>query len=66
MSDMANVLLAIYVWAPLMLLALRAVWTVLLYAAWKIGTGIEYLARKCYGLKARKAHNFNRGMKGRR
>lgn len=48
MSEMANVLLTIYVWAPLMLLALFAVWTVLLYAAWKIGTSIERLAHKCY------------------
>ena len=48
MSDMANVLLAIYVWAPLMLLVLFVVWTVLLYAAWKIGTGIQRLAHKCY------------------
>lgn len=66
MSDMANILLAIYVWAPLMLSVLAVVWIVLLYAAWKIGTGIQYLAHKCYELKAGKAYDFNRGMKGHR
>lgn len=48
MKEMANVLLTIYVGMPLMLLVLAAVWTVLLYATWRIGTGIQCLAHKCY------------------
>ena len=48
MSDMANVLLAIYVWAPLMLLALGAVCTLLIFGAWKIATAVQHIANKCY------------------
>lgn len=48
MSDMANVLLAIYVWAPLMLLALGAAWTLLIFGAWKITTAVQHIANKCY------------------
>ena len=49
MKEMANVLLAIYVWAPLMLLALGAVCTLLIFGAWKITTAIQHIANKCYG-----------------
>lgn len=48
MKEMANVLLAIYVWAPLMLLALGAVWTLLIFGAWKITTAVQHIANKCY------------------
>ena len=47
MSDMANVLLAIYVCAPLMLLALGAVCTLLIFGAWKITTTVQHIANKC-------------------
>lgn len=47
MKEMANVLLAIYVWAPLMLLALSAVWTLLIFGAWKITTAVQHIANKC-------------------
>lgn len=49
MKEMANVLLAIYVWASLMLLALGAVCTLLIFGAWKITTAIQHIANKCYG-----------------
>lgn len=48
MKEMANVLLAIYVWGPLMLLALGAVWTLLIFGAWKIATALQHIANKCY------------------
>ena len=48
MKEMANVLLAIYVWAPLMLLALGAVCTLLIFGAWKIATAVQHIANKCY------------------
>lgn len=47
MKEMANVLLAIYVWEPLMLLALGAVWTLLIFGAWKITTAVQHIANKC-------------------
>ena len=49
MKEMANVLLAIYVWAPLMLLAVGAVCTLLIFGAWKITTTVQHIANKCYG-----------------
>mgnify|MGYP000682932750 FL=1 len=49
MKEMANVLLAIYVWGPLMLLALGAAWTLLIFGAWKITTAVQHIANKCYG-----------------
>ena len=48
MKEMANVLLAIYVWGPLMLLALGAVWTLLIFGAWKITTAVQHITNKCY------------------
>lgn len=48
MKEMANVLLAIYVWGPLMLLALGAVWTLLIFGAWKITTAVQHIANKYY------------------
>ena len=48
MKEMANVLLAIYVWGPLMLLALGAAWTLLIFGAWKITTAVQHIANKYY------------------
>ena len=48
MKEMANVLLAIYVWAPLTLLALGAVWTLLIFGAWKITTAVQHIVNKYY------------------
>lgn len=47
MKEMANVLLAIYVWGPLMLLALGAAWTLIIFGAWKITTAVQHIANKC-------------------
>ena len=47
MKEMANVLLAIYVWEPLMLLVLGAVWTLLIFGAWKITTAVQHITNKC-------------------
>lgn len=43
-----DAILMIYIWGPLMLLALGAVWTLLIFGAWKITTAVQHIANKCY------------------
>lgn len=43
-----DAILMIYLWGPLMLLALGAVWTLLIFGAWKITTAAQHIANKCY------------------
>lgn len=43
-----DAILMIYLWGPLMLLALGAVWTLLIFGAWKITTVAQHIANKCY------------------
>lgn len=42
-----NAILMIYIWGPLMLLALGAIWTLLIFGAWKITTTVQHIAKKC-------------------
>lgn len=44
-----DAILMIYIYGPLMLLALGAVWTLLIFGAWKITTAVQHIANKCYG-----------------
>lgn len=44
-----DAILMIYLWGPLMLLALGAVWTLLIFGAWKITTAVQRITNKCYG-----------------
>lgn len=43
-----DAILMIYIYGPLMLLALGAVWTLLIFGAWKITTAVQHIANKCY------------------
>ena len=43
-----DAILMIYIWGPLMLLALGAAWTLLIFGAWKIATAVQHIANKCY------------------
>lgn len=43
-----DAILIIYIWGPLMLLALGAAWTLLIFGAWKITTTVQHIANKCY------------------
>nr|DAJ13248.1 MAG TPA: hypothetical protein [Siphoviridae sp. ctX8T1] len=43
-----DAILMIYIWGPLMLLALGAVWTLLIFGVWKIATTSQHIAKKCY------------------
>lgn len=42
-----DAILMIYLWGPLMLLALGAVCTLLIFGTWKITTAVQYIAKKC-------------------
>ena len=43
-----DAILMIYLWGPLMLLALGAVWTLLIFGGWKITTTSLHIAKKYY------------------
>lgn len=43
-----DAILMIYLWGPLMLLALGAVWTLLIFGVWKIATTSQHIAKKYY------------------
>lgn len=43
-----DAILIIYLWGPLMLLALGAAWTLLIFGAWEITTAVQHIAKKCY------------------
>lgn len=43
-----DAILIIYLWGPLMLLALGIVWTLLIFGVWKITTAVQHIAKKCY------------------
>lgn len=46
MKEMANVLLAIYVWGPLLLLMLGINCTLLIFSVWKIITIAKHIAKR--------------------
>lgn len=43
-----DAILMIYLWGPLMLLALGAAWTLLIFGAWKITTAVQHIAKRYY------------------
>lgn len=43
-----DAILMIYIYGPLMLLALGIVCTLLIFGAWKITTTAQHIANKCY------------------
>lgn len=43
-----DAILMIYLWGPLILLALGIVWTLLIFGAWKIATTSQHIAKKYY------------------
>lgn len=43
-----DAILMIYIWGPLMLLALGIVCTLLIFGAWKITTTAQHIVNKCY------------------
>lgn len=43
-----DAILMIYLWGPLMLLALGIVWTLLIFGVWKITTTAQHIAKKYY------------------
>jgi hypothetical protein len=43
-----DAILMIYLWGPLMLLALGAVWTLLIFGAWKITTIAKHITKRYY------------------
>lgn len=47
-ESMVDAILMIYLWGPLMLLALGAVWTLLIFGAWKITTTSQHIAKRYY------------------
>lgn len=44
----ADAILMIYLWGPLMLLALSAAWTLLIFGAWKITTIAKHITKRYY------------------
>lgn len=43
-----DAILMIYLWGPLMLLALSAAWTLLIFGAWKITTIAKHINKRYY------------------
>lgn len=43
-----DAILMIYLWGPLMLLALSAAWTLLIFGAWKIITIAKHITKRYY------------------
>ncbi len=43
-----DAILMIYLWGPLMLLALSAAWTLLIFGAWKITTIAKHITKRYY------------------
>lgn len=43
-----DAILMIYLWGPLMLLALSATWTLLIFGAWKITTIAKHITKRYY------------------
>lgn len=43
-----DAILMIYLWGPLILLALGIVWTLLIFGAWKIATTSQHIAKRYY------------------
>lgn len=43
-----DAILMIYIWGPLMLLALGAVWTLLIFSVWKMITIAKHIAKRYY------------------
>lgn len=43
-----DAILIIYLWGPLMLLALGTVWTLLIFGVWKIITITKHIAKRYY------------------